>query len=209
MLWRADLQRIQNQAKALIDEQEVFRRMRLSLSGSEGWHRSVRLVKVRLRIVLLFSFQRLSQNLQTIEAPEEKMPHGRIAFVESGRHVRVCCRLNVRIRGNESQTTFANTLALVYFSAKTVSQSGHCEQARLVVALMVAFPWSDCLSPTSRRRRRSIPDSAVQSALCQNFWERRDDPPNLFRVPIMSGSGFKGPFTDGQAKATRLECLKT
>ena len=76
MLWRADLQRIPNQAKALIDEQQVFRRMRLSLSGSEGWHRSARLVKVRLRILLLFSFQRLSQNLQTIEAPEE-MPHGR------------------------------------------------------------------------------------------------------------------------------------
>ena len=84
MLWEADLQRIANHEtdaipQALIGEQVVFRCVRFSLSRSEGWHRSGRLVKVRSnrsRIPLLFSPQRLSQDLQTIEA-FEAMPSGR------------------------------------------------------------------------------------------------------------------------------------
>ena len=82
--WEADLQRIANHEtdaipQTLIDEQEVFRRMRPSSSSSEGCHRSVRLVKVRSnrsRIPWLFSSQRLSQSFQTIEALEA-MPSGR------------------------------------------------------------------------------------------------------------------------------------
>ena len=50
MLWEAVLQRIANHEtaaipQALIDEQEVFRRMRLSSSSGERWHCSVRLVR--------------------------------------------------------------------------------------------------------------------------------------------------------------------
>ena len=51
MLWEADLQRIAYQETdriplALNNEQEVFRRMRLSSVGCGAWHRSVRLVRV-------------------------------------------------------------------------------------------------------------------------------------------------------------------
>ena len=63
--------------QALIDEQEVFRRMRRSSSGIERWHCSVRLVKVRSdrpRIPWLFVSKFVSE--PTIKA-FDAMPSGR------------------------------------------------------------------------------------------------------------------------------------
>ena len=49
----------------------------------------------------------------------------------------------------------------------------------------------------------------VVGSVSEIIGETGDDLPLLFHVPIMSGSDFKAPPTDGQAKATTLECLKT
>ena len=124
MLWEADLQRIANQetdaiSQALIDEQEFFRHIRLSSSGSEVLH-SVRLVKVRSnssRILWLFGSQRLSQNVPTIEA-FEALPRDRncIRF-EWNR----CSRVLQTQRQNLCKRVhkpFTDTLACVYRSGE-------------------------------------------------------------------------------------------
>ena len=120
MLWEADLNesRIKSRIQALINVQAVFRSMRMTSSGSEGWHRSVRFVKVRSnrsRIPWLFGSQRLSQNHQTIEA-FEAMPHGHncIRFeLKRCTHV-----LHTQGRNHWKQKPFTDILARLYRSGE-------------------------------------------------------------------------------------------
>ena len=140
LLWEADLQRIANQEteaipQALIDEQEVFRRMLLSSSGSEGRHRSGRLVKVRSNCqefrgcLLITSRQsKRSRQYQTVA----------IAFVSSGRDVHVYSRLKVRTSESESSSHSPTRSRAFTARASSASLIGQFGQTRIVVALTVA-----------------------------------------------------------------------
>ena len=88
------------------------------------------------------------------------------------RDVRVCCRRNVRITCSVSKSHQPTPSRAVTARVSTASQTGHFEQKKNVVALMVALRWSACLLRTVRRRRRRVSDSAFQSALCLKFKER-------------------------------------
>ena len=146
MLWEADLQRIATREtdatpQALIDEQEVFRHVRLSSLSSEGWHRSVRLVKVRSnrsRIPWLFSSQRLSQHLQTIETFEARPNGSQLHSLSSGRDVHVCVAVPaVGSSGSESRSRFPTASRAFTAWASIASQMGHFAQTRTVDVLMV------------------------------------------------------------------------
>ena len=125
MLWEADLQRIANHEtdaipQALINEQEVSRRMRFPSSSSEVWHRSVRLVKVRSnrsRIPWLFSSQRLSQNLQTIEA-FEAMPNGHNCIRFEWQRCSRVSQAQCRKQWQRVKRPFSDCVACVYRMVK-------------------------------------------------------------------------------------------
>ena len=145
--------------------------MRLSSSGNEGWHHSVRLVKVRW----FFRSQRLPQILQTI------------IHSFRGEEMFAC------VASSMSESVVSES---VFFKAihreprarsprgRVQPHIGHFGQTRIVIALMVALSRSACLAQYLRLRLTAGSMFAIPG-------ETGDDPPFFFvSVLQMSGSGF-------------------
>ena len=110
----------------------------------------------------------MSHNHQTIEA-FEVMPQGRncIRF-EWERWSRVL-QTQRQNHCKRFKKPFIDTFARLYRS----DEYGYFRQTGIAVDSMVALPWSAFLLRTIRKRRRSVLDSALPSALCLKFKERQ------------------------------------
>ena len=170
--------------------------MRFSSASGEGWHRSVRTVRefrgCLVHNVCLRTSRRLkrSRQCQTVA----------IAFVSSGRDVRVCCRPSVGCSGSESRGRFSDSVACVYrlgqHSLANWSLWADEGCRRLDGALGVARPsLTDYQEAKAQYHRQCL---AVGCVL--EVEGAADDAPPvfLFFVLAWSGSGVKAPATDGQ-----------
>ena len=214
MLWEADLQRIANHETDAIFHRRPsmsrrsFRRMRLSSSSSEGWHCSVRLVKVRSnrsRIPWLFSSQRLPQNLQTIRT-FEAMPSGRNSIrFEWHRCSRVLQAQRRKAVAASHQAVFRQrrVYRLGKHSLTNWSLWADEDSRRLDGAVGEARP---SLTDYQKTKAQYLRQCLAVGSVLEVEGAADDAPPVLFLVLAVSVSGVRAPATNGRVEAMTLGC---
>ena len=87
-----------------------------------------------------------------------------------------------------------DTLARLPLGRVQLHKIGHFGQTRIVVALLVALPWSACFSFSDYKAKAQYPSVG---SVFEIQGETGDDPPTVLQILTTSGSGFKSPATDG------------